>query len=212
MDNSNDIESRLSMELSELMTSTLQTISYNQTINEAANAMKENQSGSLIVIPKDKEQKPIGIITERDIITKVIALGKDPKKTLVEEIATKPIVTAPPTTDISKAMLLMAKLNIRRLVIVEKNNYIGIVTYRDLLRVVPGLLEIAKEYEKISFGQTEEIDDLDLVEEEYDADSELNNTDLTLGFYCNQCGDYNEDTPIYDADDKPICSECLDLD
>ncbi|NHJ47648.1 MAG: CBS domain-containing protein [Asgard group archaeon] len=212
MDNSKNIESRLSMELSELMTSTLHTISYNQTADEAAKAMKENQSGSLIVTPKDEEQKPIGIVTERDIVTKVIAQGKDPKKTLVEEIATKPIVTAPPTTDISKAIALMAKLKIRRLVIVEKNNYIGIVTYRDLLRVIPGLLEIAKEYEKIGFGQTEEIEDLELVEEEYDSDSVLNNPDLSLGYYCNQCGEYCDGTPIYDVEDKAICGDCLELD
>ncbi len=198
------------MNLSEVMTSTLHTIFYDQTAEEAAKAMLDNRAGSLIVIPKEDELKPIGIITERDIVTRVVAQGKNPKKTIVDDIATKPVVTAAPTMDIAKAMELMAKLNIRRIVIVEGNQMVGIVTYRDLLRVAPSLLEIAMEYEKIGFGQNkEEIDDF--LEEDYDEDSELNNPDLSLGYYCNQCGEFCEGTPLYDADDQPICRDCLEL-
>jgi CBS domain-containing protein len=210
MEDPSNNKSRLSMSLSEVMTSTLYTIFYDQTAEEAAKAMLDNRAGSLIVKPRENELKPIGIITERDIVTRVVAQGKNPKKTIVDNIATKPVVTAAPTMDITKAMELMTKLNIRRIVIVEENHMVGIVTYRDLLRIAPGLLEIAMEYEKIGFGRSrEEVDEY--LEEEYDDDSELENPDLSAGYYCNQCGEYCEDSPLYDSEDQQVCGDCLEL-
>ncbi|NHK30997.1 MAG: CBS domain-containing protein [Asgard group archaeon] len=209
MEDSSNNKSRLSMNLSEVMTSTLHTIFYDQTAEEAAKAMLDNRAGSLIVKPRENELKPIGIITERDIVTRVVAQGKNPKKTIVDDIATKPVVTAAPTMDIKKAMELMTKLNIRRIVIVEENHMVGIVTYRDLLRVAPSLLEIAMEYEKIGFGQNREVDEY--LDEEYDEDSELNNPDLSLGYYCNQCGEYCEGSPLYNSEEQQVCGDCLEL-
>jgi CBS domain containing-hemolysin-like protein len=142
----------------------------------------------------------------------VVAIGKKPSEVIVDEIATKPVVTANPSLDVSKAMSMMAKLNIRRLIIVENNNVVGIVTYRDLLRIAPGLLEIALEYEKIGFSKDTEDDIIDLAEEDYDSDSELNPHELSLGYYCSSCGEWNEEDPAYDSDDQALCSDCQYLD
>ena len=141
-----------------------------------------------------------------------MAVNKNPSDTIVDKIATKPVVTANPSLDVGKAMSLMAKLNIRRLIIVENNNVVGIVTYRDLLRIAPGLLEIALEYEKIGFGTKTEDDIIDFADEDYDKDSELNPPDLSLGFYYSVCGEWNETEPIYNSDDQALCSDCQALD
>ncbi|MBK5111986.1 MAG: CBS domain-containing protein [Candidatus Heimdallarchaeota archaeon] len=205
-------DSRLKMEVSEVMTTTVFSIFQDQTVQEAAKLMLDKSVGCIIIQPRKGEKTPLGIITERDIVTRVVAIGKEPKDVIVDEIATKPVVTANPSLDVAKAMSLMAKLNIRRLIIVENNNVVGIVTYRDLLRIAPGLLEIAMEYEKIGFrGETED-DTMDFADEDYDKDSELNQPDLSLGYYCSSCGEWNEGDPAYDKDDQALCSDCQYLD
>jgi len=200
------------MEVSEVMTSTVFSIYPDQTVEAAAKLMLKKKVGCVIIQPRKGEKTPLGIITERDIVTRVVAVGKKASDVIVDEIATKPVVTANPSLDVAKAMSLMAKLNIRRLIIVENNNVVGIVTYRDLLRIAPGLLEIALEYEKIGFGTKTEDDIIDFADEDYDKDSELNPPDLSLGFYCSVCGEWNENEPIYNSDDQALCSDCQALD
>ncbi len=201
-------DSKVHMEVSEVMTSTVHTISPSETVEAAAKMMLDNKVGSIIILSKDDNPKPLGIVTERDIVTRVVAIGKNPAKIPVDEIATRPVVTAPPTLDVAVAMSLMARLNIRRLIIVEGNNVSGICTYRDLLRVAPSLIEVALEFEKIGYRNKQDPDEIDTVYEDYDKDSELNNQDLTLGFYCTMCGDRFDDAPLGD-DDQPLCSDCF---
>lgn len=203
--------SKIKMEISEVMTSTVYTIFPDDSIEAAAKLMLENNVGSIILAPGKGEKEPLGIITERDIVTRVVALGLDPAKVVVGDVATKPVVTAPQNLDIKEAMKLMARMNIRRLIVVENNNVIGIVTYRDLLRVAPGLIEIALEYERINFQEDEDESDYKLGYEDYDKDSDSASSDshLSLGFYCSKCGEWNEGSPCGDDDDQPLCGDCF---
>ncbi len=208
MTNDTNNDSKVHMEISEVMTSTVHTISPSESVEAAAKKMLEHKVGSIIIQSKEVKPKPLGIITERDIVTRVVAIGKNPAKIPVDEIATRPVITAPPSLDVAEAMSLMARLNIRRLIVVEGNNVSGICTYRDLLRVAPSLIEVAFEYEKIGFRKKQHPNEIDTVYEDYDKDSELNNQDLTLGFYCTMCGDRFDDAPFGD-DDQPLCSDCF---
>ncbi|NHJ84186.1 MAG: CBS domain-containing protein [Asgard group archaeon] len=210
MQDDSSSDSRILMEISDVMTSTVHTILPDQSVEEAAIMMLDYNVGCVVLIPNKNEKRPIGIVTERDIVTRVVAIGKNPAKIRVDEIATKPVVTVSPTLEISKAMSLMAKLNIRRVIVVEENTIVGIVTYRDLLRVAPSLLEIALEYERIGFGKQNEIDVMDFSVDDYD-DEEDNPSGLSMGFYCSQCGQYCDDDPNYDDDDQPICGDCMNL-
>ncbi|HUU77806.1 MAG TPA: CBS domain-containing protein [candidate division Zixibacteria bacterium] len=204
-------DSKIKMEISEVMTSSVYSIFPNDSVEAAAKLMLENNVGSIILAPGKAEKSPLGIITERDIVTRVVALGLDPAKVVVGDIATKPVVTAPQNLDIKEAMKLMARMNIRRLIVVEDNIVIGIVTYRDLLRVAPSLIEIALEYERINF-QEDADDGLDykMGYEDYDKDSDSTSNDshLSLGFYCSQCGEWNEGSSCGDDDDQPLCGDC----
>lgn len=208
---------KTTMEISEVMTSTVHTVRPNQTVEEVAQKMTDLAVGSLVVQKEDGNPKSIGIITERDIVTRVVAAKRDPSKLLADEIATRPVVTAPLSMDISEALSLMDKLNIRRVIIVEENKIAGICTYRDLLRVVPQLLEIANEKEKITIGSEKEEEDGSSNIEDFEKDHELNSEviknpeDFKLGFYCERCGQWcgEDETPYYDEDNVgPICYEC----
>jgi len=206
MAHDNNEHSRLKMILADIMTSDIVSVAPTEHVVTAALLMKEHNVGSIVLKGSTEGKNPLGIITERDIVTRVVAAGKDPAKTTVNEIATKPVITASPAMEITKAMELMARMNIRRLIVVENNLCVGIVTYRDLLRVAPSLLEIASEYERIGFSEGVPKEPLD-----YDSEEDFGSADssgLSLGFYCSHCGDFCEDSPLYDADDQPLCHDC----
>ncbi|MGD1834626.1 MAG: cyclic nucleotide-binding/CBS domain-containing protein, partial [Nitrososphaeraceae archaeon] len=83
---------------------------------------------------KKDNDKPIGIITEKDITRKIVAEGKDPKTTPANEIMSKPLITIQPETPIYTAAELMIEYEIRRLPIVKDNQLLGIVTASDYAR------------------------------------------------------------------------------
>lgn len=107
--------------------------------------IKENV-GSLIIADG---KKLIGIITEKDLLTKVLAKQVDIKKTQVSFVMTRDPVTASPDLDLYDAMVLMKNEEIRRLPIVKNSEVIGLLTYKDILRIQPDLYEIRIEGFKI---------------------------------------------------------------
>ena len=86
-----------------------------------------------ILIQKDKELK--GIVTERDVLTRVIAVDKDPKQTTLNEVMSKPVIHTKENWDLIEVSELMKKKNIRRLAVFDKdNNLVGIITSDDIAR------------------------------------------------------------------------------
>lgn len=204
-------DARVKIKIAEVMTSQVIMLHLDQTVIEAAKLMRDKNVGSIIIKPKKGQPKPIGIVTERDIVSRIVAKGKDPSKVQLRTIASKPVVTVPPEMDITEGMSLLGRLNIRRLVVVDaEKKVVGICTYRDLLKVAPSLIEIALEHEKIGFKDIYKgEDELYMDEEDYDKDSELNPNNLSLGFYCSQCGDWSIESPAEYIDEEPVCEECI---
>ena len=116
------------MQLKNIMTKDVSTISPDSTINEAAQLMKELDVGS---IPVCKGTKPLGIITDRDITLRNVAEGEDPSNT-VKEIMTDDLVYGSPDMSVDEAAKIMADNKIRRLPIVENGNLIGIISLGDI--------------------------------------------------------------------------------
>jgi len=112
----------------EIMSKHVVTIDEGKSAIEAARLMTEKGIGSLMVT---KEGKTIGIITERDLVVRVLAKGVDPRTTKVEEVMTKPIITSTPDTPIADVVKLMSRYKIRRVPIVENETLVGIVTAYD---------------------------------------------------------------------------------
>ncbi len=112
------------------------------TVKEAAKLMKENRVGSVVIVEGSAVR---GIVTERDIVRKVVAKGKS-YDTKVEEIMSSPVIVATPDTTIDQAARVMKEEGIRKLPIIDKNGYLqGIVTSDDIVRVFPSIVELIEE-------------------------------------------------------------------
>ena len=118
----------------EWMTTPVRTIEPDKSIMEAAKIMAKNRIGALIVV---ENNKPVGVITERDILDKVVAKAKDPRELRVKKIMTKKVYTLHPKAPIIEATKMMKKHGCRRILIVDENNKpLGILTSRDLIDLI----------------------------------------------------------------------------
>jgi CBS domain-containing protein len=127
----------------EIMTRTPITTTGDATVAAAAKVMREQDIGSLVVLDADR---PTGIVTERDIVTKVAAADQKPSVVRVKDIMTSPLVAVPPHEEVVEAAKLMSQRKIRRLAVVQDGKLVGIVTENDILRIWPTLIEVTREY------------------------------------------------------------------
>jgi CBS domain-containing protein len=116
-----------------VMASPVITIDKNGSVHEVAKIMTEKGIGCIVVTDKDA---PVGMATERDILRRVVAKGLDASNVKMKDIMSKPLITINGSMPIINAIRVMEKNNVRRLLVVEKRKLIGIVTQRDLLRVL----------------------------------------------------------------------------
>ncbi len=126
------------MQVRDIMVSDVKTIDKEATIQEAASKMSEHSIGSLIVV---EDSRVVGIITERDIMKKVVAESKDATKTIVKDIMTKKVIMIRPDTDIEDAADIMMDKQIKKLPVVEGNALIGIITSMDICTASPKAME-----------------------------------------------------------------------
>jgi CBS domain-containing protein len=99
------------------------------TLCEVAKLMDTNHVGC---IPVCKEEKIVGIVTDRDIVTRAIASSKDCASTKVSDIMNTNIIKTTPDTEIGKAIEVMEKNQIRRLPVIENNKVVGMLSFQDL--------------------------------------------------------------------------------
>jgi len=133
----------MSLKIENVMVVDVVTVKAEVTVREAVEIMNKNEIGCLVVV--DEEEKPVGIVTERDLLKRVLANRKDPVRTKVKDIMSKPLVTGTPHMDIEAAVRLMFKHKIKKLPIVENSQLIGLVTLTDLVRFQPQIIRILKE-------------------------------------------------------------------
>jgi CBS domain-containing protein len=122
-----------------IMQKDLVTMTEDDKVIEAAKTMSK-KAISCIVVTKGK--KPVGVITERDLLKKIVVDGRDAKKTTIGEVMSKPVVTIPPESDFVPAGELMKRKGVRRFPVVDDNgNLIGLVTQTDILE---GIIKLVK--------------------------------------------------------------------
>ena len=123
----------MSYQVKDYMTKEVNTINSEATVTEVAKLMvaDKNYGGYAIVL---KEGKPVGIVTERDLVNKVLAKDLDPAGTKVAEIMSTPLVTVNPDDDLLKASKLMQEQNVRKLVVVVDEIIYGIIKAKDIAR------------------------------------------------------------------------------
>ncbi|NYZ77680.1 CBS domain-containing protein [Candidatus Micrarchaeota archaeon] len=134
------------LKVGDIMTKKVIIIPYGKNMQEVAKLMKKSEIGSVIVVEDTASKKARGIITERDIMQKVLAKGKDPYKTVVEEIMSKPLRVIKPDTSIEEAANAMRDNRIKRLPVVdEENELIGIISEGDIMKIFPLVIDLIEE-------------------------------------------------------------------
>ncbi|MCB2172365.1 CBS domain-containing protein [archaeon] len=125
----------------EVMTPEVVTITPDQSVEAAARIMVNHGISSIVVY---EGGEPLGILTEKDIITRIVAVGQDPREVKVSEIMTPDIVACPPDTLIEDACRTMQRNKIKKLAVVEGGSIAGIVSLTDIANRHPELVESLK--------------------------------------------------------------------
>jgi CBS domain-containing protein len=125
----------------EIMHSDVKTARPDASVREVVEKMNRFNIGSVVIV---QEKRPIGIITERDILEKVVENCLDPSICKAKDIMTIPIATLEENFSVSEASKLMAGRRIKRLPIVRKQELVGIITATDLIQNNPILARVLK--------------------------------------------------------------------
>jgi CBS domain-containing protein len=118
--------------IKEVMTRDVRACEPNATVADAAKVMAQEDVGPVPIV---EDGRLIGIVTDRDIVVRVVAEGRDPNATTVSEIASTKLVTVSPDDDLDEALKLLAERQIRRLPVVEGDRLVGIVAQADIARL-----------------------------------------------------------------------------
>ena len=119
----------MAQRIEEIMTPNPTTIPASATLVAAARAMRDHDIGDVVVL---EDSKPCGILTDRDVVVRAVATGKDPSTTTIAEICSRDVTTVSSKDTVDTAVALMAQKALRRLPVVDDDLVIGIVTIGDL--------------------------------------------------------------------------------
>jgi signal transduction histidine kinase/predicted transcriptional regulator/CheY-like chemotaxis protein len=125
-------------DVEELMSKDVAGIQRNATVVDAAKIMASRNISCIIALKADEL---VGVLTEKDILKRVVALQKNPAHIKIEQIMSSPVITLPPDYSVFSASRIMEKMDIRRLVIMMDKKLLGIVTQTDIFRAVKKKLQ-----------------------------------------------------------------------
>ena len=177
------------MLVKDVMSSPVVAINENAPANKVAELMDKNDLGCIIVT--SKEGKPLGILTERDLVVRVLSKNVMPDSVKAEEVMTSPLITIEPDETISEVARKMSRLNIRRLGVVYKGTLIGLVSSKDVLAVMPELIEIIQEKA--------------LIEGENRAEEAKEESEPLVG-HCDHCGTWSDN--LQEVNGENLCEDC----
>jgi len=129
------------LKVEDIMVEEVKTVDSDETVMRAVKLMNVYEIGCLIVT---KSGKPIGIVTERDVLKRVLADSRDPEKTKICEVMSAPLMFVDPKMEIEDAVRFMFKMKIKKLPIVRREKLLGLVTLTDLVRFQPQMVSILK--------------------------------------------------------------------
>jgi len=137
------------MRVSEVMVKDPIVVDTKASCTKMARIMRDEGIGSLVLV---ENEKPVGIVTERDLVHRVLATRKDPEKCYADEIASKPVIAVSIHADVEMAVDLMNDYKIRRIVVLDdKDKIVGILTTDDLAKNLRSMSEdIAVKYMVLS--------------------------------------------------------------
>ena len=118
---------------SDVMTEDLVYCMPGDTVSEVAQLMKKEDIGPVLIVDNDRSKTLVGIVTDRDLALKVVAEGRDPKTTRVQDVMSKKLVTCRADDDVEQAMDAMAQYQLRRIpVVADGMKLVGIISQADV--------------------------------------------------------------------------------
>jgi len=161
------------------------TVTPETTVQEVARLMKEHKIGNCII----SKERPIGIVTESDIVRKIVSSDQKASSVSVKKIMSTPVMVVDPYMSLEDAMKKMGRSNIRRLPVVDEGTLIGIITQKDISRISPVLHEISREWYTI------------------DRDESFYNKQTFSGI-CEECETLS--SKLKNVNGRLLCEDCID--
>jgi CBS domain-containing protein len=169
----------------DVMSSPVVTVREDDNVTKVAKILARRRIGSVIVV--DKKRKPLGMITEKDVVRRVAAKGLHPTKIKAAKIMSKPLRTVDPSLDVKEAARRMKQAKVKRFAVMEAGKLVGVVTGTDIVEITPALIDVMEEKSKIR----------PLVER-----SETS----ALAGYCDECGVWSDN--LKSSDGSFLCADC----
>jgi CBS domain-containing protein len=173
------------VKVEDVMSSPVITIKDTDSVLAASKLMKKHQIGCVVVV--DKSGKPLGLMTERDVVRRVAALDLLPSKVKAGKSMSKPLGTIDPSSNVTDAAKEMRELKVRRLVVVQGGRVKGIITSNDIVDITPALIDVMAEKSQIAPVQK--------IKEP-----------APLSGYCDRCGSWADELKSHDG--QFLCDDC----
>ena len=175
------------VKVEDVMSSPVITVKETDSVLAASKLMKKHEIGCVVVV--DKAGKPMGLITERDVVRRVSALDLLPSKVQVGKSMTKPLSTVEATTNVTEAAKKMREMKVRRLIVLQGAKLKGIITSNDIVDITPALIDVMAEKSQIA-----------PVERRAKESAPLSG-------YCDRCGSWADELKPHDG--QFVCDDCL---
>jgi len=134
-------EANVTLTVEDVMVREVIKINEDATVKEAAELMNKHEIGCLIAL---KKVNVSGILTERDLLKRVVAEAKDASKIRVKDVMTRPLVVVEPKMDLGQAVRLMFQMKIKKLPVVEHKRLMGLVSLTDIARFQPQMMVLVR--------------------------------------------------------------------
>jgi Predicted signal-transduction protein containing cAMP-binding and CBS domains len=171
----------------DIMNSPVIAASLNATVNEIAKLMSDMRIGSIIITDNGKpDGKPLGIVTDWDIVSKAVVRDEKPSKIRASDIM-QDLITIDSEASITDAARLLRKHNVKRLGVMYKGNIVGVVSSSDVIAVMPELIDVVSEKAAMLRG-------------------ELGRSPTLISGYCDECDEWSDYLALVDG--RFLCDEC----
>lgn len=130
------------VQVRDVMSKDVKVVRPDTLVKEVVATMNKFNIGSIIVV---QSHRPVGIITERDILKRIVEPCLAPETLRAREVMSSPVVTVRDTVSIDEAARIMARKKLKKLLVMEENKLAGILTFTDIVAQVPNMLGILEE-------------------------------------------------------------------
>lgn len=179
----------VSVKVKHMMSSPVVTVDGRASVLKAARMMDRYDIGSLIVV--DKTGNPVGILTDMDIVRRVVARNLKPRTVKVESVMSKPLVTVDQEEDLTTVARVMRDHQVKRLGVMYKGKLVGVVSSKDIAAITPELLEVLSEKERVS-----------------EPASRVAARSAALVGYCELCGEWSD--YLREKNGSFLCESCFE--